>query len=248
MEQELKLKKRGVSGVVVFLLIILFLAIGLGAGWYVGKNNLLPIGKEKEAEVEEEKEEKKEVSDDIKEKLDSFIDVASYYNYSMAALPEQFYKGITASEITDSYKVTMTYVKLIELDKNYEQTTNIPQNVSDSVGGAENESVKTVLITDFDKVYKNLFNETPQYNANSKGCPYPTVVDQATGKIYLFSRCGGISGEIVNEVKNKTYAFDGEYYTVSTDVSYYPKDGETSTVKVTWKFDKDLNFVSTTAE
>ena len=67
MEQELKLKKKGVSGVVVFLLIILFLAAGLVGGWYVGHNDLLPIGKEKETTEKEEKEtEKRETKEESK--------------------------------------------------------------------------------------------------------------------------------------------------------------------------------------
>jgi len=66
MEQELKLKKRGVSGVVVFFLIILFLAVGLVAGWYVGKENLITIGtdkEEKEEKTEKESTETKETEE-----------------------------------------------------------------------------------------------------------------------------------------------------------------------------------------
>ena len=66
MEQELKLKKKGVSGVVVFFLIILFLAVGLVAGWYVGKENLITIGtdkEEKEEKTEKESTETKETEE-----------------------------------------------------------------------------------------------------------------------------------------------------------------------------------------
>lgn len=55
MEQEMRLKKKGVSGIVVFLLVILFLAIGLCGGWYVGHENLLPIENENEKIEKEEK-------------------------------------------------------------------------------------------------------------------------------------------------------------------------------------------------
>lgn len=64
MEQELKLKKRGVSGVVVFLLVILFLAAGLAGGWYVGHNDLLPIGKDQETTEKEEETDKKETKEE----------------------------------------------------------------------------------------------------------------------------------------------------------------------------------------
>lgn len=63
MEQETKLKRKGISGLVVFFLIILFLAVGLVVGWYVGKEHLITIGKDK---VEKEEKLDKE-STEIKE-------------------------------------------------------------------------------------------------------------------------------------------------------------------------------------
>ena len=244
-KEEPKKQKKGVSGILVFFLILLFTAAGLVGGWYVGDQHLIKVGTEKE-EKEEEKEETKEVSDDAKQKIDSFIKIASHYNYSMSVLPELFYDGVTAEKITSRNKASMTYAVLIDFDKNYESTTEKPQTVLDKVPDSAGEDVKTVSINDYDEIYKKLFNEEPQYEA--KGCPYPAIADKETGKIYLFSRCGGIGPEMVNKVENKTYSFDGKYYYVNTDVSYYEKGASEETKKVVWKFDKDLKFVSTTVE
>lgn len=65
MEQEMKLKKRGVSGVLVFFLILIFTAAGLVGGWYVGKENLIKIGTEKE-EKEDKNEEEIEEQEELK--------------------------------------------------------------------------------------------------------------------------------------------------------------------------------------
>lgn len=66
MEQEMKLKKKGVSGILVFFLILIFTVIGLVGGWYVGKENLIKIGTPKE-----ETKEKKEESTKTEEKEES---------------------------------------------------------------------------------------------------------------------------------------------------------------------------------
>lgn len=142
MDQELRLKKRGVSGVVVFLLIILFLAAGLAAGWYVGHNNLLPIGKNKETTEKEDKEtEKKETKDETKngtclnckenttytiqgasqEQLGLLIEVSSK-NEKEATIKVNRNKlnwayNLGWSNVTDSYEE----IKKISFDKNIKQ-------------------------------------------------------------------------------------------------------------------------------
>ena len=251
MDQELKSKKKGVSGLAVFLLIILFLAAGLVGGWYVGHNNLLQIGKETTKKEEKETtKETKEVSAEAKQKMDDFIDAATFFSYSMSNTAEKFYAGITNENVTPDMKVAMTYVKLLEMDKKSEQASEIPQNVSEAVGGTANESATTVKISDYDEAYKSFFNEDPQYDTKNGGCPYPRVVDKTTGKIYLFSRCGGSGPQGIFISKNISYDFDGNNYYVNQAV-VFQKEVNIPSVKINkivWKFDKDLNFVSTTAE
>lgn len=182
--------------------------------------------------------------------MDDFIKAASNFSYSMSNTAEIFYNGITKDKITPAMKVSIAYMKLLEYDKKIEQTNEIPQNVLDAIGGTTGETATTVKISDYDEVYKNFFIEKFQYDSEEGGCPYPRIVDETTGKIYLFHRCGGSGPLGVHLQKNISYEFDGNYYYVNQAVIFKKNTDITDTKndKVVWKYDKNLYFVSTTIE
>ena len=111
------------------------------------------------------------------------------------------------------------------------------------------ESFTIIKISDFDNAYKTFFNEEPDYTFKEiefLGCPSPWGMNKELDKFYLFHRCGGVS-ESSYEPKITSFDTDGKFYLVHQQVkSAYGR--EVDNFNLLWRFNKDLNFVSTERE
>lgn len=192
----------------------------------------------------------------IKDHLYKFVTAASIYSdtgYSSTA--QAFYNGTNGIDPDIKYK--MTYNVIVNIDQNYksnvvlstEEASKMTTIVPGDLGG---EEVDVVKISDFNKVYEELFHEKPNYNLNTIsniGCPSPLGFNNDLDKMYLFYRCEGNS---YSEYDSNIVSYDEDdtYYYVHQEGTFKSSIEESDVVvyKILWKFDKDLNFVSTGRE
>ena len=192
----------------------------------------------------------------VKKRIDKFISAASIYSdtgYSSTA--QAFYNGATT--IDSDIKFKMTYNAIYKIDKNYKSDivlTTEEGNAMDRVFNEDisGESLDIITISDFNKTYKELFNEKPNYTIDTIkniGCPSPLGYNKEYDRIYLFYRCNGNTYSEYDSVII-SYDEDENYYYAHQEGSLKIDKEESDIIvyKVLWKFDKDLNFVSTSRE
>ena len=193
---------------------------------------------------------------DVKKRLSKFINSASVFSESgYSSTAQAFYNGTTT--ITDDIKYKMAFNSIYKIDKNYKSdvvlTTEEANNMKRVFNGdISNESFDIIKISDFNKAYEELFHEKPNYTLDTIkniSCPSPWGFNSELDRIYLFYKCSGV-GYSAYDSDIVSYEFDDNYYYVhqlgtlksalaKSDFTYY---------KVLWKFDKKLNFISTTNE
>lgn len=203
--------------------------------------------------------EKNEISPEVKAKLERWVGIASAHSSidpSTSTL-EKFAKGMT--ELDAKTKLVMTYNAVMSEKKIYDQ--NSYELTAEDVKAMEStisksqiseESVKIMKISDFNKTYEELFQETASYTLKDLdfGCPIPWGMDKAKDRIYLFERCGGVSPIYSDKNITSYYESDG-YYCLVQEAEIKDgseKDKVTESYKILWKFDKNLKFVSSEKE
>lgn len=202
-------------------------------------------------DVEESSKEK-----NVKEYLNRFISAASIYSdtgYSSTA--QAFYNG--TNNIDSDIKYKMTYNVIYNIDNNYKSNVVLSTEEASKMttivpGDVSGEEVDVVKISEFNKVYEELFHEKPNYNINTIsniGCPSPLGFNNDLDKMYLFYRCEGNSYSEYESVITSIEEKDNNYY-VHQEGSFKNSIEESDVIvyKVLWKFDKDLNFISTSRE
>ena len=201
-------------------------------------------------------EEVAEEKNPTQEHLEKFINAASIYSdtgYSSTA--QAFYNGTTSIDNDIKYKITFNV--LYYIDKNYKSDITLTNEEINSMqrvigGDITGELLDVIKISDFNKIYKDLFHEKPNYTIDTIkniSCPSPLGFNNELDRIYLFYRCEGNS---YSEYDSNIVSFDEDdnYYYVHQEGSLKPNAEESDVIvyKVLWKFDKNLNFVSTSRE
>ncbi len=246
-------KKKSNGGLIVLIIILLLICIGMGAFIFVNKDKLF-VKATKDAKTEEKATKEvntTEVTDEVKKKIERFIDIATTpdvgygtYNY--------FIEG--ANGLTDKTKYRMTNTAIYQKDKKYTRNITLTDEEINGLTGTKpdkNEPIDIVMVSDFNEIYKELFNEEPQYEISDlkeSGCPTPWAINKEKTKLVYFHRCGGTYGSDF-ERNNKSIDTDENYYYVHQELSETPYGtNDTKKTNLLWKFDKDLNFVSTEKE
>lgn len=254
---ETKKEKKNI-GLIILVVILLVTCIGMGTFIFINRDKLTT----KENTTIEEKNTDKtsnEVTNEEKAILERFIKAASIDDdiVSEIVTAKYFNKGTT--EITKEIKLKMAYNDIVNSDKKEEyvltdeditqMTTTIPKEQLGG-NGVSYENVTVIKTSDFEQAYKDFFNEDAIYSLDDikdLGCPAPWGINKGLGNIYLFHRCGGVSLETyITEIVS--YEKDRDYYLVHQKGGWSTEDKTEKTTKILWKFNKDLNFVSTEIE
>lgn len=155
MEREMKLKKNGVPGLLVFFLILIFTVAGLVGGWYVGKENLIQIGTDKE-----DKEEKKDETTEVEEteelkvgecqncKDDNKYTFTGYSNIGLSTEINSDMKSVTikanVKELGNTYGLSLTslgdnaYITDVKVEGFNKRITQVHIGGFGQAAGAEN--------------------------------------------------------------------------------------------------------------
>ena len=234
--------------VLKIVLILIVFAGGVGLGIYLDKETT----KEKQTKKETKEEDKLVLTDDIKNKIEYFIEVATIpevgygtYNY--------FVNGANGLTNQVKYRMTNNILFQKEKDKVVQNVKLDESEINEMVGikPDKNEPVSIVKIEDFNNSYKKLFNEEAKYeleDLKDAGCPLPWAINKERGKIYYFSRCGG-TYTADYERKVNSIEIKDDYYCAHQEINVTNYGGtETKKILLLWKFDKNLNFVNTTLE
>lgn len=230
----------------LILLFIFIIGIVLYVCYYRGMFNNSNISTEDEEVVVNKTE----------EKLSRFVQAASFYSdtgYSSTA--SAFYNGTTSIDNDIKYKMTMNVI--YKIDHNYksdvilssEEINSMQRVFSDDISG---ESVDVVKISDFNKTYEELFHEKPSYSIDTIkniSCPSPWGYNSDLDRLYLFYRCEGnayseYDSSITSIEEDDNYYYVHQYGSLKSSI----EKSDLTNFKILWKFDKDLNFISTSRE
>ena len=240
------------------LVILMFLiGIGLGFGANYGMSYFNKSAKETKSSTVNEKEDKKvEVTDEVKEKLNLFINAASYGYGDHGEFMKSFVDGKDSFDDSEKYLIVynvLYYKKLMTQDvvlAEQEIDSLKDEKLIEYFKNYKDAFLDISKIEIFDGVYNYLFNtnKTKTYeNPYTHICPVQIGVNEEYGNIYFGQECGGTGG-FSFEQSIKSYEFDGNNYLVHQECTLTATPGGETDVKLLWKFDKDLNFVSTEKE
>ena len=244
-------KQKNNAGLLIIIASLIVVCIGLCGFIFMNRNNLFNTNKPKENKTEEKEKKNLELTDDVKTKLNRFVEVGSEDSYGSVQTAPFFYNG--KSEILESEKLIMAYVDAVKISKKTEYrvlTEEEIQNI-DGLKPETNEKVTILKVSDFEQSYKDLFDEDGDYKKLKDlgvkiGCPAPLGMDANAGNMYLYSRCGGTTN-VKYSKEITSYDSDTEYYYVHQTMKYESQE-ETKEYKVVWKFDKNIKFISTEKE
>ena len=244
---EEKVEKNSKNVVWLTIVIIVLLVAAALGGYLVGASRIANEVVEQKENASEEQVLK--VTNEVKDKIERFVEIGSYFDYSGNNTMEFFTKGTT--DISKDIKLKMTR-NAIYKDGSLKKDVVLSSEEASKLEGVKPENgeiVDTISKADFDKTYKGLFNEDAKYEfeeLKNIGCPAPMAINKSTEVYYLYHRCGG-TGMISYEGKVVSIDSDKDYYYANQEIiETNGQTNETKTINTVWKFDKDLNFVSTT--
>lgn len=268
MSEEIENEKVKKDNKILLLVIVILTVIIVGLLGYIigtGTTNKQKDNNELKEQINDTKEEEKtesteneevkinlEITDEIKKKLERFINIGSHIDYTgLNTTLSHFMNG--TNTLPEKIKLKMTKNAVYE-DKLYVANTSVPEDVVPRLEGlkpAKNEIVDIIKVDDFNKIYKELFNKEPNYkieDLSNIGCPAPLSIDNESREMYLYHRCGGTG---TKEYSNYITSYDSDtnYYYIHEEI--VEKDiatKESKTTKLIWKFDKNLTFISTEKE
>ena len=232
-EERKDSEKKGHPVFVTFLIILLlavFTCMGFFGGVYYYKNSL-----EKNKNNKSKASNSEEIINVIN-KINTFIDIATYSDSMGYNLSSDFYSG--KKELSFEDKLLMTYIKTVHIDSKTTKET-VPEKHIDYelYPGA---GVFVLSVDTFEKEYKDLFGEEiDDYTKFAiEACPVP-ILDKENNKFYLVNHCGGTGAEkFIAETKK--IEKNGDNWIV------YQKAGYNWELKeLIWTFDENGNFIST---
>lgn len=235
--------KNGNGWIKAIIMLLVGIVVGLGA--YYGYDNYLS----KDTKVDkEEKSESLEINADVQKKLRNFVLTGLHFDNMGNSTYEYFLKGTT--NLTKEIKLKMAFN-----NTPYDYDPGVTLSAADVKKYMQDESDSSEKVgimqkKDFDKSYKELFNEDGDYTTDDVGgCPMP-VYDKTKDVFYLFNRCGGTGeDEYVSEVEYYDSDADKYYvHSITTWNDLSEKHRPSEDTKLLWTFDKDLKFVSTEKE
>ena len=189
-------------------------------------------------------------------RLKRWVGIASTYNHSSGTSTfEKFAGGLNYSQFKKGFKLKMAYNAIFydKKTKDYTLTASDISKMESTINKVEmkGEPVHVMKTSDFSGEYKGLFQEDTTYNLKDLnfGCPTPWAMDKDTGRIFLFSRCGGTSNFKLT-AKITSINSDDSYYYVHQSASIVDMSNNKTvkSYKTLWKFDKNFKFVNTSKE
>ncbi len=202
-------------------------------------------------------------------RLKDFVEMASTFNPTYDNLIEDLSKE--SFILDDNQKIQLTYQAVYE---DIEKVTEVPDKYKDDKDYFES-NVYEYSLNLFGYRYEQLFNEEFDASLLEKnliggehpvGCPVIYMIDEELDKVYFSSFCGktnnrGFETKVYDfyEDENYYYVYEyiaGYYYNNGNKVYYRVHDKEETSVDtfagnedlfetLSWKFDKNYNFIST---
>ena len=236
-------KKKGNSGLIILVVLLFVVCAIMGAFIFVNKDKLTTTTNTKEEKIE-----KLETTSAVKEKLERFIIIASHFDGGNTNTTlDKFIDGATS--ISKEVKLKMARNAVYQYGNVYQNITITDEELINKLDGEKpdvGEIVDIIKKEEYDKRYKELFNEEAAYEFSelkNTGCPAPMSINQETGEMYLYHRCGG-TGILSYDMKVTNYDSDEKYYYATEEiVETNIATKETKKTILAWKFDKDYNFV-----
>lgn len=252
--------KKKSNAPLIILMFLIGIGIGFGANYGMSYFNIGVDKKESSTTEDATKIDKLELTESAKAKMEMFIKSATICSSGSAdcGISKKFIEDVNKLDNSAKYTIAWNYIKFIG---NFEgDMTNDPLDYSkldtylsketfDSIDPSGKVVLPFFKKSFYDNVYAQFFNEKPNYNVKdleSIGCPSPVAIDAENDKLYYYSACGGIG--YATEGIVKSYDIDGDNYIVHSEITEYSVGEEDVVHKVLWKFDKDLNFISTEKE
>lgn len=241
-------KKKGNGGLIILIVILLLLCVGMGCFIFINKDKLFEKETEKTISEKEKTEKTTEVTKEVKERIERFIDVATTLNYGNNVMP-YFMDGATSLTQEIKYEVVN---QALYIENKVEENIILTQEETSNLEGLKpdnNEEVDIVKMTDYNEMYESLFNEESKYDVSVfNGCPGLGAVNKDKSKLYYFHRCGG-TGSMEYERTIMSIELEDDYYIAHQKlIEKNLETGENKTILLKWKFDKNINFVSSEKE
>lgn len=242
------------------LIILMFLiGIGLGFGANYGISYFNKDADKKESSVTEDttKTKKLELTESTKAKMEMIIlsggIAQTTGNWDV---PKKFFNGTDQLDNQMKYVITWNFIKyyigadgskpLIEVNEITKMDTSFTE---EQLKNYSSEDFYSISKSGFDSIYKSFFNEEPNYTIKDLadlGCPSPMAIDSKNDRLLFVHACGGTGGAISSVIKS--YESDENTYMAHVETTESYADAGDTVHKVLWKFDKDLNFISTEKE
>ena len=249
--------------IVIFMLVTFGLGMFLGKKLFENKNDGNNSNNSNSNTIVEEQNNDKEQQ----EKINLFIQSALYSNSAGDGIADKFIRGY--SSLTDDDKAIITYNSVINVKKLNAVVNEIPEKYKSEEDFWTGSIITKVPIATFKNEYNYYFKEnlTSLNDGLYLGCPMIYKYDEELGNIYFTNQCGGIASPIYkystfNNSQDDSYYYVDQYVGVERTKAdgtlefVKPSTGEIVNVtsfegnedkfdKIQWKFDKNVNFIST---
>lgn len=253
-------------------IVVIFMLITFGLGMFLGKelaksNEKKGISKPDNTVVDDNNVDNNQNVNDF---TNRFITAALFSDEIGYGIASKFTTGYTSLTLED--KLDMTYNSLVKINPAHSLISEVPEKYKnvDYWDLSTGIQIYELSLDLFKEEYKNLFKE--ELTADLKtiginGCPGVFEVDEELGYIYMSNQCGGIASPIYkystfNNSQDDSYYYVDQYVGVERTKAdgtlefVKPSTGEIVDVtsfegnedkfdKIQWKFDKNVNFIST---
>ena len=250
--------KKKSNALLVILMLLIGIGIGFGANYGMSYFNKDVDKKDGSVTEDTTKTDKLELTESDKAKLEMIVGSAAICSSGGANCDtaKKYFDSIDKLDNKMKYTIVWNYV-LRYLRADGFNTYTEPADVGKMETSFTSEQLKNYTTDDFysisksgfDNTYKLFFNETPSYSIKDLedlGCPSPGAIDSNTNRIIFIHACGGTGYGIGTTIKS--FDSDENNYLVHAEIEESSIEDGNKTYKILWKFDKDLNFVSTEKE
>ena len=246
MEKE----KKSLNGLIMVVGLALLIGLAGAGGWLLGGK----FANEEDKIINGDTNPSKEtvsvlpINDSVKEKITKIVNAASDYKNDTL---KEFDDGVSTIPEVVKFKVTMNLLANEEKMQRYSMGTSIPINMDelDDYSKKAEEMVKagangTLKLSDFENMYKYIFNEDVQFKVESNNfiyyCPSPLAYSKKNDTIYLFDACGGTyvpwTVDIIDITSDGTYYYAKVLYVRALMGSEMYQERYI----LNWKFDKNV--------
>lgn len=252
--------KKKSNALLVFLMFLIGIGIGFGANYGMSYFNKDVDKKESSVTEDTTKTDKLELLESTKAKMEMIVEAATRCSAGSGNcdMVKKFFDKV--DKLDNEMKYTITWNTFLYLggligDRDSDvvdysaMDTSLTKEQYNLLKPNDGLGFPVVSKSYFDNVYRQLFNEKPSYSIediDNIGCPSPIGVSESLDKIYYSNECGGTGYAVSGKVKS--FDVDGDNYLVHSEITESTAGKDDVVYKILWKFDKDLNFVSTEKE